>query len=97
MAVNEKDQGQKSERIGIRTSEWQRELLLAASKAEGSTITDFVLKHATRAAEDVLADRRVFMLPPTRWEAFVDALDRPERELPRLRKLMDIPTILDEM
>jgi uncharacterized protein (DUF1778 family) len=55
-----------------------------------------VLAAATRAAEAVLADRRVFVLEPDRWDAFVAALDRPERELPRLRKLLESPTVLDE-
>ncbi len=85
----------KSERL--RTSEYQRALLVAASQAEATTVSDFVLKYATRAAEDVLADRRTFMLPAERWDAFVEALDSPERELPMLRKLLDAPSVLDEV
>ena len=58
-------------------------------------MSDFVLRHATRAAEEVLADRRTFMLEPAQWDAFVDALDQPARELPALKKLLETPTILD--
>ncbi len=82
-------------RLGIRLSQRQHDLLQDASRAKGTTVSDFVLQHATRAAEQVLADRRLFRLFPQNWEAFVDALDRPERELPRLRVLMQEPTVLD--
>jgi uncharacterized protein (DUF1778 family) len=86
----------KSGRLGLRTSDWQRSILAAASRAEGSTISEFVLKYATRAAEDVLADRRAFLLSESQWAAFTDVLDRPPRNLPRLRTLLETPTILDE-
>lgn len=39
------------------------------------------------AAGQVLADRRVFGLAPAQWDAFVELLDRPTRDLPRLRAL----------
>ena len=65
----------------------------ATSRAEGTTVSEFVLRHATIAAGQVLADRRGFQLAPQQWDAFVDALDRPERELPRLRALLEEPTL----
>ena len=86
----------KNERIGFRASEWQRALLLAASQAEGTTVSDFILRHATRAAEDVLADRRMFLVAPDVWERFATALDRPAQDVPGLEKLMKTPTVLDE-
>ncbi len=87
----------KTERLNVRLSPRRRALLEAASQAEETTISEFVLAAATRAAETVLVDRRVFVLDPDRWDAFVTALDRPERELPRLRKLLESPTVLDEV
>jgi uncharacterized protein (DUF1778 family) len=86
----------KSGRLGLRTSDRQRSILAAASRAEGSTISEFVLKYATRAAENVLADRRAFLLSESQWAAFTDVLDRPPRNLPRLRTLLETPTVLDE-
>ncbi len=87
---------EKTGRLQLRTSEFQRRLLTAASQAEGTTVTDLVLRHATRAAENLLADRRVFLLSEERWAAFNDILDRPEQDLPQLRKLMGYPTVLDD-
>jgi uncharacterized protein (DUF1778 family) len=89
-------QQEKTARLQLRASEQQRSLLAAASKAEGTTVTDFVLRHATRAAENVLADRRLFLLSDERWEAFNALLDRPEQDLPQLQKLLKDPTVLDD-
>lgn len=97
MAAPMRDESQrKSERLGLRTSEAQRALLVAASQAEGTTVSDFVLRHATRAAEDVLADRRVFMVSTEVWDRFTAALDRPAADVPGLVELMNTPTVLDE-
>jgi uncharacterized protein (DUF1778 family) len=82
-------------RMGVRLTERERELLREASMAEGTTVSEFVLRHATRAAERVLADRREFTLPPERWEAFTAALDAPPKDVPGLRELLTGPTVLD--
>jgi len=82
----------KSGRLGLRTNDWQRSILAAASRAEGATVSEFVLKYATRAAEEVLADRRAFVLSEPQWSAFTDALDRPPRSFLRLRNVMVIAT-----
>jgi uncharacterized protein (DUF1778 family) len=86
----------KTERIGLRATPEQRSLLEAASRTEGMSVTEFVLEHATSAAENVLADRRVFALGEEKWAEFVRLLDRPAREVPGLRELMTSPSVLDE-
>jgi uncharacterized protein (DUF1778 family) len=86
----------KSERLAVRISPEQRLLLVEASRTQERTVTEFVLSAATRAAEDVLADRRQFVLGEPEWTAFRAALDRPPRELPRLRRLLTTPSVLDE-
>lgn len=67
----------------------------AASSAAGSTVSAFVLKVATEAAADILADRRVFALDEADWQVFDQALDRPAAEVPGLRELLSAPTVLD--
>ena len=86
----------KTERIDMRVTQSQRELLAEASRATQTTVTDFVLNAATDAAEQVLADRTEFWLPEDQWSLFVRALDAPARPLPRLRRLLEAPTVLDE-
>jgi uncharacterized protein (DUF1778 family) len=50
---------------------------------------------ATERAERTLADVTHFELSPKQWQAFTAALDRPARKLPRLRRLLQEPSILD--
>lgn len=85
----------RDERIAVRTSHEERELITQASRASNTTVSDFVLRASLARAEDVLADRREFLLPPDRWEAFVAMLDRPIVARPRLRALLTEPSALD--
>jgi uncharacterized protein (DUF1778 family) len=86
----------KSNRLGLRLSGAQNAVLRAASEVEGTTVSDFVLRHATRAAEDTLADRRLFVLAEREWALFNALLERPETEVPKLRELMTAPSVFDE-
>lgn len=61
----------------------------------GKTLTEFVVESACTEAEEILADQRVFLLPPDRWKAFVEALDRPAEVRPKLRELFAESTVLD--
>ena len=85
----------RTERLGIRTTVVQKQLLEAASEIEGTSVSDFVLSHATAAAQTVLADRRYFFLFEHRWADFVHRLDEPAREVVGLRDLMRSPSVLD--
>ncbi|MEX0631161.1 MAG: DUF1778 domain-containing protein [Chloroflexota bacterium] len=86
----------KSERLAVRISAEQRSLLDEASRAQDRTVSEFVLRAATQAAEAVLADRRQFALDEREWTAFLAVLDRPPRKLPRLRRFLTTPSVLDE-
>lgn len=86
----------KSERVAVRLNHSQRALLDEASRVTETTLSEFVLTAATRAAEDVLVDRRRFVLPSAQWNEFVNLLDAPPRSLPRLRRLLESPAVLDE-
>jgi uncharacterized protein (DUF1778 family) len=71
------------------------ELIAQASRASATTVSDFVLRASIARAQDVLAERREFRLPPDRWDAFVAMLDRPAVARPRLRRLLTEPSVLD--
>ena len=85
----------KDGRIAVRASREERELIAQASRASATTVSDFVLRASIARAEDVLAERREFRLPPDRWDAFVAMLDRPAVAMPRLRRLLTEPSVLD--
>jgi uncharacterized protein (DUF1778 family) len=75
-------------RINLRASARQEQLLKQAAAATDRTMTDFVLETAVVEAERVLADRRWFLIDDERWDEFQQLLDRPARELPKLRALL---------
>jgi uncharacterized protein (DUF1778 family) len=85
----------KDERIALRISHEQRELITRASELTSTSVSEFVLRASLARAEDVLADRREFRLPPDRWNAFVELLDQSPVEKPRLRRLLTEPSILE--
>lgn len=75
-------------RLNLRTSARQDALIRAAAQASNKTVTDFVLESASNAAEQLLADRRWFMLDDAAWMSFQDLLERPAVIKPRLAKLL---------
>jgi uncharacterized protein (DUF1778 family) len=85
----------KDERLHLRVDPEQKALLEAASRTAGDTVSGFVLRAATEAAADVLADRRVFVLDEQAWQLFDQALSGPATEVPGLRELLSAPTVLD--
>jgi len=51
---------------------------------------------AQRARDaEALLDRRYFSLDPERWAAFQAALDAPARPNPRLKKLLQTPSVFE--
>ncbi|HEY9484368.1 MAG TPA: DUF1778 domain-containing protein [Micromonosporaceae bacterium] len=84
----------KAERLHLRVDEQQKALLEAASQAAGDSVSAFVLKAATEAAADVLADRRVFLLDEDAWRVFDEALRGPAEDVAGLRDLLTRPTVL---
>lgn len=85
----------RDERIAMRASHEERVLITQASRVSNTTVSDFVLRASLARAEDVLANRREFSLPPDRWDAFMAMLDRPVVARPRLRALLTEPSALD--
>lgn len=85
----------KTERMNLRLTEAQDELLRRASEARGESVSDYVLRHAVEAAETDLADRRVFLLDDNSWKQLMNTLDGPTRPAPRLRRLLLEPSVLE--
>ncbi len=78
----------RSERIEVRTTPKIKALLQQAAVSSHKTVTKFLLDAGIDAAEDTLADRRMFRLDERRWRAFQDILDRPVADKPRLARLL---------
>ena len=85
----------KDRRINLRATSVQESLIRAAADKRGISLTDFVLESACTRAEETIADQVHFILSEKQWKAFNDALERPARVRPRLRKLLTEPSILE--
>jgi len=85
----------RSDRIDLRIDPKAKEALQAAALLKHKTVSEFILENALSAANEVLADRRHFVLNAEQWEAFQAALDAPPRALPRLEGLMKEPGFFD--
>lgn len=86
----------KSDRLNLRVTSQMRRLLQLAADLENKNLTAFVLDAARLRAEQALADRSRFSVPPEQFQAFMAALERPEREQPQLRRLTHEPSIVEQ-
>lgn len=86
----------KTERIDIRTTTCAKRLLQEAARVAHKNVSDFLLESGIAAAEQSLADRRIFPLDDEAWSAFQAVLDRPvAKSKPRLRKLLSQKGVFD--
>ena len=85
----------KSERIEVRTTPNMKALLQRAAVSSHKNVTEFLLEAGINAAEDALADRRMFRLDDRRWRTFQDILDRPVADKPRLTRLLVEKSVLE--
>jgi uncharacterized protein (DUF1778 family) len=73
----------------------EKVVIARAAELRRTTLSQFMLKNAYQAAQQVLADLTHFLLPPERWKAFCAALDAPPRDIPALRQLLTEKSVLD--
>jgi uncharacterized protein (DUF1778 family) len=85
----------RTEKIDLRVTPEAKLTIIAAARATGQSISDFVLESSLARAEETLPDRRYFSLNAEQWTAFMAALDAPPRDLPRLRRLLDEPSVFE--
>jgi uncharacterized protein (DUF1778 family) len=85
-------QANRTEKLDIRLTPKAKRTLQAAAVAERRKVSEFVLESALARAEETLADRQRFGLDAERWGAFLEALDAPPRDLPRVRRLFEEPS-----
>jgi uncharacterized protein (DUF1778 family) len=82
----------RSERLEVRTTPEDRALIDSAVAASKTDLTEFVVANLTVAARRVLADRSEFVLDSESQQAWENINQRPARELPGLRELMQRPS-----
>ncbi len=80
--------GRRTSAINIRAFPDQRKLIDRACMETHKNLTDFIMDAACREAEQVLCDRRCFILDEESFNAFEAALDMPLKENKAVQKLL---------
>jgi uncharacterized protein (DUF1778 family) len=90
MAISTPEQP-RDRRFQLRATASEETLIKIAAERQGVNVTDFIIRAARERAEEALADQTRFFLNEQQWQQFTNALDRPAREKPRLKKLFSEP------
>ncbi len=85
----------RSEKLDLRLTAEAKKTLSAAAAASQRSVSEFVLESALARAAEALPDRQRFALDAKSWEAFLQALDAPPRPLPRLKRLLTEPSVIE--
>jgi uncharacterized protein (DUF1778 family) len=85
----------RTEKLDLRLSLSAKRALQCAALAARRPVSDFVLESALARAEETLPDRRIFRLNAEQWEAFQAALDAPPTPAPRLTRLLNEPSVIE--
>lgn len=84
-------------RISVRVKAAQKALITRAARLRQTTLTEFVLDNALRAATQLLAEEKHFEMTPQQFQRFCRALDGPPaKSLKAMRRLLNKPGVLDE-
>src|SRR5579885_2825372 len=82
-------------KLDLRLTPEDERMLQTAPATSRRSVSDFVLERALARAEETLADRTRFVWNAEQWKAFLAALDAPPRELPRLKRLFQEPSVFE--
>ena len=74
--------------INLRASVQARELIDSAAAAEGKNRTEFMLDSACHRAQEVLLEKRVFMLPSDKYDQLMQLLEAPPPPSGALKRLL---------
>jgi uncharacterized protein (DUF1778 family) len=85
----------RSKKLDLRLSSADKRTLEAAASACSRSLSDFVWDSALSRADEMLADRRTFILSKAKWAEFQAALDAPTRTLSRMQRLLTEPGFFD--
>lgn len=86
----------KSERLQLRLTNQQKEIISKAARVKQTTMTNFILEKSYEAALEVLTEQTIFSLTDEEWDNFCQALEAPPKPIPALRKLLREKSIFDD-
>ena len=86
---------QKDTRIDLRIENSKKDFLVYAAALRNKKLSAFVIDSALKEAEELVANKVQFPLTDHQWKIFSSALDRPPREIPKLKRLLKGPNVFD--
>ncbi len=86
----------KNDRIDVRVKNSQKKYWIYAAALRDMKLSPFVLESAIKEAEAVVNQNVHFTLPEEQWKDFCAALDKPAREIPKLKKLFTGSNVFDD-
>jgi uncharacterized protein (DUF1778 family) len=90
-----KNSAARSQRINFRASAREERLIRLGAEKRGVKVTRFIVESACSAAEMALADQKHFELPAAQFARFTEALDRPAKVIPSLRRLFSEKSVIE--
>jgi uncharacterized protein (DUF1778 family) len=86
----------KTGRWSIRVTAAQDAIVRRVVEESGESLNDYVVRNCVSAAENDLADRRVFVVDDSAWTQLQALLDAPPVYRPKVAKLLTSPSVLEE-
>lgn len=86
----------RTKRLNVRVTSDQARLIRRAATATSANLSSFLVESACLRAEEALASEQHFIYTAKQWDDFTAALDGPARDKPRLRALLNKPSILEK-
>jgi uncharacterized protein (DUF1778 family) len=87
---------QKTEKFDIRLSQQEEAVIKQAASLQKTNPTNFIRQQAVVAAEAVVHEQTRFVVSDEQWKLIEQALNRPARVLPKLKKRLAQPDEWDQ-
>jgi len=87
---------QKDTRIDLRIENSQKDFLVYAASLLDMKLSTFVLDSALKEAEELVSSKTNFPLTADQWKIFCAALDKPAKDIPKLKKLFQGSSLFNE-
>ncbi len=85
----------RNEKLDLRVTPSAKRTLQMAARLAHRSVGEFILESALQRAEETLPDRQHFGLAAEQWASFQEALDAPTPKMPRLKKLLQEPSVFE--
>lgn len=82
-------------RFTLRGDARVKDFIAFAAKERHTSLSQFMIEAALEKAQQILAEKRHFVLNEDQWRAFTVLLDRPVREKAALRQLLQEKSVFE--